>query len=117
MLGHGDLSELPASPCLSSRIETNLPISAAQLRMVDRVEQAVARRLSAQNIRCRVRADAIVLEIDQSMLKALDNGTLGQLRDDVVRVMVAAGERRPLRILPYRRGSAFLGAPHAGTPA
>ena len=57
---HGltDLAELPAQPCLASRVETGLPIIADQLDLIDRVERQTANALGAGDIRCRVTASA-----------------------------------------------------------
>src|SRR5262249_46304383 len=49
-LGLGDLAELPASPCLSSRVETLIPIEPETLRAIDAVEQLVNRRLRPKTV-------------------------------------------------------------------
>jgi len=54
-LGLGDLAELPASPCLSSRVETEISIEPATLRIIHQVERLVANALRLQTVRCRVR--------------------------------------------------------------
>ena len=48
-LGLGDLSELPASPCLSSRIETAIPIDARVLAAVHAAENLVGEQPGAQD--------------------------------------------------------------------
>ena len=55
-IGLGELAELPASPCLSSRIETGIRIEAPVLAMVHEAETLVGRSLPARTVRCRVRA-------------------------------------------------------------
>ena len=57
-IGLGDLAELPAAPCLSSRVETGIPIRADMLKAIHAVERRVAQRFPMGVIRCRVRATA-----------------------------------------------------------
>jgi uncharacterized protein len=99
-LGLSTVAELPASPCLSSRIETGIHIDPAMLRAVDEVETAV-RSAGAVVVRCRVRDSGVVVEHD------------GVLTDDDViavagRLVAAYGLGLSVRAAPYRQGSAFL---------
>ena len=55
-LGLGEVAELPASPCLSSRVETGIAIDPAVLALVHATEQLVAQALQPKTVRCRVRA-------------------------------------------------------------
>ena len=105
-LGLGALAELPAAPCLSSRIETGIRIEAPMLAAVHAAETLVAARLSPRTVRCRVRADGVVIELDPAALAAVD-GADG-LRAEVQRLADAAGLPAPVRFAAYRNGSAFL---------
>ncbi len=105
-LGLGALAELPAAPCLSSRIETGIRIEALVLAMVHEAEKLVGARLSPRTVRCRVRANGVVIELDPAALAAVD-GADG-LRAEVQRLADAAGLRAPVRFAAYRNGSAFL---------
>lgn len=98
--GLDDLSELPAQPCLSSRVETGLAIRAEDLAFIDRMEQLLAPHLPpGTDIRCRVTHGGIVVEASR------------ELADDrVARDLCAAEGRTFLGVKPYRRGSAFLHA-------
>ena len=40
-LGLEDLQDLPAAPCLSSRVETGIPINPKVLPIINEVEQAI----------------------------------------------------------------------------
>ena len=107
-LGLDDLAELPAAPCLSSRVETGIAIDAGDLAAIHRVEVRVRDALDPRSVRCRVRREAIVIELDPPALERLDADT-GEAMADEVRV--AFGPRlaaRPIRFEPYRMGSAFL---------
>jgi len=103
--GLDDLAELPAQPCLSSRIETGIGIDARDLAFVHAVETAVRNDLTAGNIRCRVTREGIVLE-----LEPYDDMQADRAAGIAARLAHEAG-RRFAGVRPYRRGSAFIGKP------
>ena len=70
-LGYPELAALPASPCLSSRIETGVRIQPPVLHFVDRVEEALRQDLEARVARCRVRPAAIAVQLDPETLVGL----------------------------------------------
>ncbi len=107
-LGLDDLAELPAAPCLSSRIETGIAIDADTLRAVYRCERLIAQALSPRTVRCRVRRDAVVVEVDAESLTALDGQQQALLSGHVAANFARAGVERPVKFEPYRMGSAFL---------
>lgn len=97
-----DISELPAQPCLSSRVETGIAISARDLAFVARMERALAPHVpQGTDLRCRVTHGGIVVEApepDEAMRRIADE--------------LCAGESRLfLGFRPYRRGAAFLHGP------
>lgn len=106
-LGLYDLAELPASPCLASRIETSVPISVEALRRVHIAEQLVSQALSPRTVRCRVRRTGIVLELDADSFAGLQNdqrtGLIAQLRN----LFVDLPEVSTVSFAPYVMGSAF----------
>ena len=107
-LGLHDLAELPAAPCLSSRVETGIAIDPAVLEVIDACERLVRDAIGAGTVRCRVRRDAVVVELDDAALAGLDVSRRATLAGEVEARMNAAGVRRALRFEPYRMGSAFL---------
>ncbi len=108
-LGLGDLSELPASPCLSSRIETSIAIDPETLKGVHAVETLVSRRLDPKTVRCRVRRSAIVVELDPQGLAAADPDAQRDLIQAMATLMPARLSHLPVRFEVYRNGSAFVG--------
>ena len=112
-LGLHDLAELPAAPCLSSRVETGIAIDPAVLKVIDACERLVRDATGADAVRCRVRRDAVVIELDAAALSALDAPRRTELAAGVRARMAVAGVSRALRFEPYRMGSAFL-RPTAG---
>ena len=107
-LGLDDLAELPAAPCLSSRMETGIAIDAAVLQAIDACERLVRDATGAATVRCRVRRGSVVVELDDDTLAALEAPRRAALAGEVGGRMGAAGVSRAVRFAPYRMGSAFL---------
>ena len=116
-LGLHDLAELPAAPCLSSRVETGIAIDPAVLSVIDACERLVRDATGAGTVRCRVRRDAVVVELDEAALAGLDGLRRVALAGEVEARMTAAGVSRTLRFEPYRMGSAFLKSSTRATAA
>ena len=109
--GLDDLAELPAAPCLSSRVETGIAIDPEVLKAIDACERLVRDATGASTARCRVRRGAVVVELDEDTLAALDAPRRAALAGEVSGRMSAAGVPRVVRFEPYRMGSAFLRPP------
>ena len=107
-LGLDDLSELPSAPCLSSRIETGIRIQPITLHFVEDVERELTARLQPRLIRCRVRSDRVVLELDQDTLSSLDTSVRESARKHIATLWTAKSSLPPVEFAVYRRGSAFL---------
>lgn len=107
-LGLDDLAELPAAPCLSSRIETGIAIDPAHLVLVDRIERLLRADLGPVDVRCRVVASGVRIELSDAALA--DFADRRALRVDIEHAVAAAGHAF-LGYGPYRRGSAFLRGP------
>lgn len=100
LVGLGHLADLPSAPCLSSRIETGLFIEPRTLALVHAVEQAVAARLGREGrvVRCRVRRDGLVIELDPISLQAVQDGPEATLRRMVADLVTQAGQTpHPIR--------------------
>lgn len=113
-LALSDIAELPASPCLSSRVETGIPIDPIVLGAIDRAEALVRRQLNPETVRCRVRDKSIIIELDSRSLTAMDAVTAGQLQREIGTMLAVAGVHRPVDFSGYRMGSAFLRPADAG---
>jgi pyridinium-3,5-biscarboxylic acid mononucleotide sulfurtransferase len=102
---HGlvDLAELPAQPCLASRVETGIRIEADDLTFIDAVERKIREYVPVQaNIRCRLVRRGVVLEIGGQ--GECDLAVLAERASSICR---DAG-RDFVGVKPYLRGSAFL---------
>ncbi|MFK7962389.1 MAG: hypothetical protein AB8C46_00335, partial [Burkholderiaceae bacterium] len=99
--GLDDIAQLPAQPCLASRVETGISIKAEDLTFIDQIEQLSATRLNVGDIRCRVTRQGVWLEADPGVNeRAALIAHVRQACEESGRVFAG--------IRPYRRGSAFL---------
>lgn len=107
-LGLGSLAELPAAPCLASRIETGISIEPETLRTIHAAEKLVAELIGIQVVRCRLRAHAIVIELDRSALNQLAPKMTAKIGTCIAGLFDRIGIRLPVSFAAYRAGSAFL---------
>ena len=107
-LGLHDLAELPAAPCLSSRVETGVRIEARLLEAIDDCEKALRARLSPRVLRCRLRRNRIEVQLDTHTLARLVGPVREAAAEWVARRFARAGRPLPVSFAAYRRGSAFL---------
>ncbi len=103
-----DLAELPAAPCLASRIETGLRIKPSILGAVHATEQLLGRQLAPRVVRCRVRQAGITIELDPDTLEALTSEQRQALAQQVEKVFQGIDLNRIVHFARYRMGSAFL---------
>lgn len=103
--GLADVQDLPAQPCLASRIETGLPVRAGDLAFVSQVETALSALAGPGDHRCRITRQGVRIELQPHLLE--DAGLLMQLSESANQLCAAEG-RALAGITAYRRGSAFL---------
>ncbi|WP_436639610.1 adenine nucleotide alpha hydrolase [Microbaculum sp. FT89] len=102
--GLADLAELPAQPCLASRIETGIRIDANDLDFVRRVEAAAREKAGSRiTVRCRITRRGVVLE-----LADVEDRNSAEAACAEARSLTMASGRRWLGERDYRRGSAFV---------
>jgi uncharacterized protein len=103
-----DLAELPSAPCLSSRIETGIAIDPRVLPIVNDVERLLDATLSAATVRCRVRRQGVVIELDEATLDSLDAKQRDELSDAIKQRFAGIGHQHAVFFESYRMGSAFV---------
>ncbi|MBT5264585.1 MAG: ATP-dependent sacrificial sulfur transferase LarE [Rhodospirillaceae bacterium] len=103
-LGLEDLAELPAAPCLASRIETGIEVTSERLTLIDAIEAVLREKAPLATIRARIRFDGLVLELDVIAMAAVD----GAVRSGVSQLAREGGLVGEIAYEPYRKGSAFL---------
>ncbi|MFA3919447.1 adenine nucleotide alpha hydrolase [Ruegeria hyattellae] len=105
-LGLGEVSSLPAQPCLASRIQTGIGIRVDLLRLAYDIEALVRRALPGSVVRARIRPEGVELELGASVHETLgaDHPLLGEIKQKCAAAQLAfAG------VSSYRMGSAFVG--------
>ncbi len=111
-LGLGGIAELPAAPCLSSRVETGIAIETPVLKMIEEAEILLRDRLAPRTVRCRVRRAGIVIELDPASLEAMNPSVQNGLHEALSALALRHGVGpRPVAFAPYKTGSAFLRTP------
>jgi uncharacterized protein len=110
VVGYPNLAELPAAPCLSSRVETGVRIRPDVLRVVDGVETMLRERLRPTVVRCRVRRHDLCVQLDQTSLETLSATDRADWSRIIRALAVPLGLPRTVIFEPYRMGSAFVPA-------
>ncbi len=103
-----DLSELPASPCLSSRVETGIRIESTSLKAIDRVETEIRTMLQTKAVRCRIRREGIVVELDNDALSKIGSEDRQAVRAVVQSSFSDRKAQVTVEFEEYRMGSAFI---------
>ncbi len=103
-----DLSELPASPCLSSRVETGIRIESTSLNAIDRVETEIRTMLQTKAVRCRIRREGIVVELDNDALSKIGKEDRQAVRAVVQSSFSDRKAQVTVEFEEYRMGSAFI---------
>lgn len=101
-----DAADLPASPCLASRLYTGTRVTAARMQAIE-LGEAVVRAAGMPVARCRIRETAIVVEVPESDRPQITDSLLDDVRAAMQAVepslvSVALDDR------PYRPGQAVL---------
>lgn len=109
-----DLHDLPAAPCLSSRVATGIAIDSALLPVINQAEERLWESLQLmipiKGVRCRIRHEQIAVEIESPIDIDADADYSREAIKVVESVFEAASQvvDRPIVVEPYKRGSAFL---------
>lgn len=110
-----DLHDLPAAPCLSSRVTTGLAIDAVLLPLIavaeEQLWELLATEISLKGVRCRIRPSEVAIEIESdetldpaSNLSPRAKALVSKIfKDNHYEDQVAS-----ITVEKYRRGSAFL---------
>lgn len=92
-------AEIPAQPCLASRIQTGIRIEAADLAFVDKIETLLRAHIPAQaTLRIRIRPDGVSVETDAPHAKL----------DIIAAQACTEAGRRFVGVTAYKQGSAFI---------
>lgn len=107
-LGLDALAVLPASPCLSSRVHTGIPIDGELLALIDQAELLVSAALAeAGDVRCRITAGGLVMQLDALLLAEVDIPAVSAALYALFRGSQHWQLAENIQWAPYLRGSAF----------
>ena len=100
-------SEIPASPCLASRLYTGTRVTPDRLAAVEAGEQLLRQRAGIDVVRCRVRGDEMLVEVDASDHHRITAEMLGEIRSTAREQGLQLDSVR-LDPEPYSPGRAFV---------
>ena len=106
-IGLNELSELPSSPCLSSRVETGMSIDPKWLKTVETTEEMIRHKFSPETVRCRIRKEGIVIELDAKTLSGMSRLDKAGA-ENTIRRNLPVQNTTPIHFAVYQRGSAFV---------
>lgn len=104
-----DLADLPAAPCLSSRITTGLPVTVERVKLVYEVERLLKLELGVlKTIRCRIQEAGVQIQLDPNTLSKLSDVQRKSLEQSIRSLCIAYEHPPELSFAPYKMGSAFI---------
>lgn len=102
-------AELPASPCLASRLYTGTRVTAERLRAIHAGEALIRQQAGIAVVRCRIREDRMMVEVSATDRSRITSGLLGEVLA-VASVYEPALLETVLDKAAYQPGRAFVGA-------
>lgn len=110
-----DLKDLPAAPCLSSRVTTGIAIDPHLLPVINEVEirlwELLEPRMALMGVRCRIREGEVALQLETPSMPEADSPLHGQIKTITRQIFKDAGfpdQANKVSVEPYEKGSAFL---------
>lgn len=99
-----DLHDLPAQPCLASRVETGIHINSDDLQFIDHIENKGRELLSPQHtLRCRITENGVYFEINESITP----DKMHLLKTEIKNICKNNG-RVFAGVRAYNKGAAFI---------
>ncbi len=103
----GTLAQLPAAPCLSSRVETGITINPNDLQLIHQVERLITQLTTPGDIRCRIMKRGVVVQLPTDSRILSDKEFCLHAQSMVEDLCVAAGKTF-IGFEEYKKGSAFI---------
>lgn len=110
LYGIAQYADLPAAPCLASRVETGISIEPDELKSINAIELFISKKYSCRTVRCRLRNGKVVIEIDEKSLPEISSNIKQDesIEKEIRSLLAARFKSHPLDVTAYRTGSAFL---------
>lgn len=105
--GLGELSKLPAAPCLSSRVETGISIIPSDLGLIYKIEKLITEMTAPGDIRCRIFKLGVTVQVpSESVL--LKNPEFREEATARVNELCQSQGKLFTGFKQYEKGSAFI---------
>ncbi|MBV7477603.1 ATPase [Pseudomonas sp. PDM31] len=104
---HLPFAELPASPCLASRLYTGTRVTAERLKAIELGETLIRQSTGIEVVRCRIRENQMFIETGAADRERISSELLATICA-AVRLVEPAIATVELDAEPYRSGRAFL---------
>ena len=100
-------ADLPAAPCLASRLYTGTTVQADLLRLIDQTEEWIREQTSLAVVRCRIHQQEMRVEVENPIVMEKHHELVHNLRS---RVLEASDHINSVVIdpKPYQPGRAFM---------
>lgn len=105
-----DYAELPASPCLASRLYTGTRVTAERMNFVYRAEQMVRELTGCSVVRCRIDESVVRIEVPEENRILIDNEVITSIHN-IAQASLPEISAVMLDTRAYAPGRAFVGAP------
>ena len=102
-------AELPASPCLASRLYTGTRVTAPRLRAVEQCEEFIREKTNVATVRCRIKDNRMLIEVTDKERNRITSTVVDSLRD-MLRSINPKIVHVGMDPLPYKSGRAFVGS-------
>ena len=100
-------AELPASPCLASRLYTGTPVTEKRLAAIEHGEGFLRQHTGIQVVRCRIKEDEMRIEVSDEDRTKIIPELVARLREEI-RLLSPAIREVCLDPHPYQPGRAFV---------
>ena len=105
-LGLGELSELPSSPCLASRVQTGIPVTTNLLNKIDKMERLIKEIIPGADIRCRWMLNNLSIQFNTPKLENI-NSEIKKLITSKASDTFSI-KNTSVEFNEYKKGSAFI---------
>ncbi len=103
-----EFSEVPASPCLASRLYTGTRVTGRRLELVDRLEMLIKELAEIEVVRGRVREREVLIEVTAEDRPRITDELLQSVRAKMLSEYSDIVESIAVDPRPYRSGRAFV---------
>lgn len=100
-------AELPASPCLASRLYTGTPVTEKRLAAIEHGEEFLKQQAGIQVVRCRIKEDEMHIEVSSNDRAKIIPALVARLQEEI-RLISPAIREVCLDPRPYQPGRAFV---------